>query len=206
MGTASVRPIALTETDRVEFARPARSSVIPEASGPRSARTGELERARQMLDDAPINIIYADREGTVHYMNRASFATLTRLEAHLPIRADELIGRSFDVFHKNPAHQRRIVSSAANLPHTAIIPVGPERLRLLVTSVRDEGGNHIGAMLTWEVITQQLATEQALKEQQAAQEAATRELRAKVDLLLDVVSRASSGDLTAEVKDRKSVV
>jgi methyl-accepting chemotaxis protein len=64
-----------------------------------------------------------------------------------------MVGASIDVFHKNPSHQRRMLSDPRNLPHTAEIQVGPERLSLLVSAINDAQGNYVGPMLTWEVIT-----------------------------------------------------
>ncbi len=60
----------------------------------------------------------------------ASAETLRKLEKYLPCRVDEIIGKSTDFFHKDPAHQRRIVSDPSNLPHKAQITLGPETLDL----------------------------------------------------------------------------
>ena len=42
------------------------------------------------------------------------------------------------------------------LPRRANIQVGPEVLDLLVSAIRDSDGAYIGAMATWEVITEKL--------------------------------------------------
>jgi methyl-accepting chemotaxis protein len=82
--------------------------------------------------------------------------TLRTLQEFLPAKVEDLVGNSFDWFHKNPDYQKRIVSDPRNLPHKAIIDVGPEKLDLLVSPIVDANGTYLGPMVTWEVVTQKL--------------------------------------------------
>ena len=110
-----------------------------------------------MVDKSPINTMMATPEGEMLYMNEASLSTLKGLEQYLPDRADNLVGNSIDWFHKNPETQRKIIGNANNLPHKAIISVGPEKLDLLVSPIFDTGGSYLGPMVTWEVISDKYA-------------------------------------------------
>jgi methyl-accepting chemotaxis protein len=121
-------------------------------------------RYASMSDNSPINIMFADRELRIQYMNPASQKTLRTLEKYLPVPVDRMIGQSVDVFHKNPAHQRSILSDPKNLPRNANIQVGPETLDLLVSAIYDDSKNYLGAMVTWSVITEKLAQERREKE------------------------------------------
>lgn len=122
----------------------------------------DLDEFRGMAENSPINILYCDRSFTITYVNPMSRKTLKGLEQYLPIPVDKIQGSSIDVFHKSPAHQRRILSDDKNLPHTTIISVGPEKLSLLVSAIYDNASNFIGAMVTWDVVTQKLAQEASL--------------------------------------------
>ena len=114
-------------------------------------------RQAQMLDQMPVNVMLADpKTMNIVYANKTSIDTLTKLEHLLPIKAKNLVGTCIDVFHKNPAHQRRILSDPKNLPWNAKIKVGPETLDLKVSAVTDRQGNYIAAMLAWSVITRQV--------------------------------------------------
>ena len=159
----------------------------------------EQQRLRQMVENATIRMILADRDFKIVYMNPASLQALRRLEHLLPCRADEILGRSMDIFHKNPEHQRRMLSDPRNLPHTAKIQLGDEILELNVSAIRDSHGTYVGPMVNWEVITereQANAREEALlDEQRRAKEA----LESKVNQLVKVVTAAASGDLTQSV-------
>jgi methyl-accepting chemotaxis protein len=159
----------------------------------------EERRLRQMIDSAPINVMYCDADFTIRYMNETSRKTLERLQQYLPIGVDKMVGSSIDVFHKNPAHQRRILSDPKNLPHRAQIRVGPETLSLLVTAIADGSGKYMGPMLTWEVITEKLEIERKVKEAADRERQQQEELQAKVDAMLESVRSASAGDLTKPV-------
>jgi len=124
----------------------------------------EAARVQSMMEQAPINVMFADREFKIRYANPASVKTLRSLEHLLPIKADQLIGQSIDIFHKRPEHQRKLIGDPANLPHRANIQVGPETLDLLVSPIYDEKKNYLGSMVTWEVITQKLKIDQEIKD------------------------------------------
>lgn len=120
----------------------------------------EAARASNMVDLSPINTMLADSKGTLIYMNQNTIKTLDQLEQYLPDKVSNLLGKSIDWFHKNPEHQRRIFSNPNNLPHRAIIELGPEKLDLLVSPIMDKDNNYIGPMVTWEVVTEKLKTEE----------------------------------------------
>ncbi|EQC47410.1 methyl-accepting chemotaxis protein [Bacteriovorax sp. Seq25_V] len=115
---------------------------------------------QQMIEMSPINTMVANKEGILLYMNSKSKETLRELEQYLPDKVDNLFNKSIDWFHKNPAVQKKIISSASNLPHRAIISVGPEKLDLLVSPLRDSDGEYLGPMVTWEVVTEKLKIEE----------------------------------------------
>lgn len=54
-----------------------------------------------MVENSPSNIIYADLEFNIQYVNPASVKTLKTIEQYLPVRVDQLMGQSIDIFHKD---------------------------------------------------------------------------------------------------------
>lgn len=156
---------------------------------------------RKVLEDSVIRVIVADREFNIIYMNRASRETLRSIEHLLPCKVDEIVGRSIDIFHKKPEHQRRMLANPANLPHRAKIRLGDEVMDLNVVALRDSSGDYSGTMVNWELITE---SERA-KEREAAlhqsQAQATQDLRDKVTLLVSIVEAIANGDLTQTVAD-----
>ncbi len=119
-----------------------------------------MDRVNSMMENAPVNVLFAEKESfKITYANPASVTTLKTIEQYLPITVDQLIGQSIDIFHKNPAHQKKLLSDPANLPHRTQIQVGPEILDLLVSAIYDENKTYLGPMVTWNIVTQQLQTE-----------------------------------------------
>ncbi len=112
-------------------------------------------KLKRMVDTMPANVMTVDVKNDlkVDYINDASVNTLSKLEEHLPVKADAVLGQPIDIFHKNPEHQRQLLANPANLPHRAKITVGPERMDLTISAIMNVQGDYIGAMLTWEIIT-----------------------------------------------------
>jgi methyl-accepting chemotaxis protein len=159
----------------------------------------EQTRLTSMLENAPTNVLLAGLDLKITYVNPASLNTLRKLEKHLPVKADQVLGSSVDVFHKNPEYQRKILADPKNLPVRANINIGPEVADLLVTAIYDGDKNYLGPMVTWELITEKLAAERKVQEAAERERRQAEELRAKVESILDVVNAAARGDLTRDV-------
>ncbi len=154
---------------------------------------------RSMVEDSPVNTIFADTSGTIQYMNTASFKHLKEVARHLPVKVDDIVGNSFDVFQKDSSSQRNLAADPANLPHLTNVELGDETLELLVSAIYGQDGQYLGAMTTWECITDKLVTEKRTDELAEKEKVAAMELREKVDSILRVVAAAASGDLTQTV-------
>jgi len=162
-------------------------------------KDNDIARITSMMENAPINIMCADLEGTIQYMNPKSTETLRKLEHLLPVKVSEIIGVSIDVFHKDPSHQRKLIKDDASLPIKSQIMVGEETLDLLVSPMYGADGSYIGPMVTWEVITERLKQEEELELSRSREKEAAETLRTKVDSMLEVVTAAAEGDLAQEV-------
>lgn len=164
-------------------------------------RVGEAE-FRGFAENAPINILYCDRSFEIVYANRKSMDTLRKLERYLPVSLDRLVGSKIDVFHKNPSHQRRLLDDDRNLPHHAIIDVGPEKLDLLASAIYDQTGKFIGTMVTWDIVTEKLKNELEIARMQALVEnAPVNMMLADLDLNLVYMNPASKAILKTIEKD-----
>lgn len=116
----------------------------------------DRERLKIMVDKMPINVMMADpHDFTINYLNKTSLDTLKSIEHLLPVTADEILGICIDRFHKEPSHQRRILSDPNNLPYRSTITLGEEKLDLNVAAIKDESGHYLGPMVSWSVITDQ---------------------------------------------------
>jgi methyl-accepting chemotaxis protein len=125
----------------------------------------ENVRVKQMVEAMPINVMTLDPEDfTINYVNETSLNTLRQVEHLLPCKAEEVLGKCVDIFHKHPEHQRSLLANPDNLPHEANIKLGEETLKLEVSAVRDKDGKYIGPMVAWSVITDQVRIASRVRE------------------------------------------
>jgi PAS domain-containing protein len=118
------------------------------------SKTGlEAARIRAALDSCPTNVMVVDDDHKIVYMNNS----VTRLfQTHVAefrksvpsFDPDDILGKNMAVFHKNPAHQERLVGALRG-NHLARVPVGNRHFDLSVSTVSGENGVRLGAMLEW---------------------------------------------------------
>ena len=112
------------------------------------------------LDGAVTAVMMVDRDFNITYANQSTLDMLGEHEETLRnafpgFSVKKLVGSNIDDFHKNPRHQRQLLSDPNNLPYTADIQVGPLAFRLNVTAMKDEAGNYVGNMLEWHNVTEE---------------------------------------------------
>lgn len=149
-----------------------------------------------IVENAPINILVANRDGIITYMNPASEKTLRGIEHILPVQVNQIVGNSYDIFHKNPAHQRKLLADPANLPIETQIELEGEYLALQASALYDKDGKFSGPMVAWSLVTDQVKTKQAEEARAQREREEQAELARKVEEILAVVRAAAEGDLT----------
>ncbi len=151
----------------------------------------KTENLLNMIEEMPINVMTCTLgDFRINYANRASLETLRRIEQHLPISVDELIGSSIDVFHKNPSHQHRMLSDPSNLPHVATIKVGPEFLQLRVSAMRDAAQTYIGPMITWSIMTENVTMATSVTEVVGSMTNTSGEMQSSSSRLLELTEHS----------------
>jgi len=130
----------------------------------RVALEEQTSRMTSMLENAPINLMFADNDFVIRYVNPASLKTLRTIEHLLPVRAEDVVGSSIDVFHKRPEMQRGMLADRSRLPHEATIQLADEYLDLLVADVKGANGRSIGLMVSWAVVTERVRLEREVAE------------------------------------------
>nr|WP_288913994.1 methyl-accepting chemotaxis protein [uncultured Pseudomonas sp.] len=118
------------------------------------------------LDNASVNVMMADNDGIIRYMNRATEALMRRSEGNMrkvlpQFSADKIIGANFDVFHKNPSHQRNLLSSLRGT-HVAQVPVGDMIFRLSASPIYNPDGERLGTVLEWIDRTLEVVAEEGI--------------------------------------------
>ena len=114
----------------------------------------EVGRLSSAVDGMTTNLMMADENGIIVYLNPAVRKMFQRREhdirAILPsFNLDKIIGTNIDDFHKNLAHQRRLLGNPENFPHEADIRVGDLHFNLTAIALRDSSGKIVGTAVQW---------------------------------------------------------
>jgi len=137
-------------------------------------------RIRIALDNVATNVMIADAERNIIYMNKSIVAMLNVAESdvrkQLPnFNVANLMGSNIDQFHKNPEHQKHLLSTF-NQNHKAQISLGGRSFTLSANPVINEHGERLGSVVEWADITEKLIAERA------AEKLAAENLRIKIAL------------------------
>jgi len=160
------------------------------------------KRSSDAMNAVATNILVCDENFNIIYGNEKSYSTLRYLDSimseNFGVRADQVVGGSIDRFHRDASHQRNLLASLRGRNHTAEFKLADETVSLSASGLFNEKGDFSGAIVNWELVTEQKKMEQDIADRAAAEAQQAEELRQKVDSLLAVVEEAAKGDLTAE--------
>lgn len=195
----------------------------------------ENMRIRTALDNVSTNIMIADNDQNIIYVNKAVLrmftAALSDIRKQFPaFDPSSLLGMSIDRFHKNPHHQRGILGSITG-EYKSSIEIGGRAFNLVANPVLDNSGNRLGSVVEWtdyqaEIIVQKeidgiinkaIAGEFDSRIVQEGKTGFFKNIAEKINTLLDissagisdvaaVLNAVSTGDLTKRVdKDYKGI-
>lgn len=121
-------------------------------------------RIRSALDNVTTNVMIADNERNIIYMNKTVTEMLQRAEADirkaLPnFEVGKLLGSSIDQFHQNPEHQKRLLATFTST-FRAQIQVGGRTFALIANPVLGDNGERLGSVVEWSDRTEEVRVEQ----------------------------------------------
>jgi len=123
----------------------------------------ETGRIKTALDVASTNVMMADVDNNIIYMNEAVETMFSEIEAELQevlpdFDSHEIMGNSINQFYKNPAHQQALLKDLQST-HNATMPVGKLTLETTATPVFAETGERLGTVVEWNNRTAEVAVE-----------------------------------------------
>ena len=124
-------------------------------------------RIRNALDSVTANVMVADAEHNIIYLNgavqkmfRAGAADLRKDLPHFD--PDKLMGSSMDLFHRKPEHHRRLLGSL-DRPYETTIRAGGRTYALVASPIINPQGERLGTAVQWTDRTAEVATEQEVE-------------------------------------------
>jgi methyl-accepting chemotaxis protein len=142
----------------------------------------EMLRIKVALDNTSTNVMIADTDFNVKYMNKAIMQMFSNSEKDIQKQMSQfdlkrIMGASIDTYHKNPAHQRNILSSFTST-YKAQITIGRRIFDLIANPIINEKGERLGSVVEWADVTEQMAVQK------------------EIDL---IVTKAVEGDFTQRI-------
>jgi methyl-accepting chemotaxis protein len=155
--------VLLTSLDRMQNDLRARLDAERERAEAERQVAMENARIRQALDATTSNVMVADEGNNIIYLNRTAQSLMSASQAEFrttvpQFDAAKLLGTNIDVFHKNPAHQRGLLSGLSKT-FTSELKIGNLTMRIIASPIFDDAGKRLGTVVEWTNRTQELATE-----------------------------------------------
>ena len=125
----------------------------------RRAKEEQAQRLQKAVNGAQTAMMTIDRDLVITYVNEATKSVMEKNADALQslyrgFDPSKLVGTCIDIFHKNPAHQRRLLENPANLPYETDIHVGPLVFHIRVSAIQDLKGDYVGNTLEWADVTE----------------------------------------------------
>lgn len=145
------------------------------------AQAQENARVRLALDSVSTNVMIADNDANIIYMNEAVVAMMRNAQSdirkELPdFDANKLRNANIDVFHKDPSHQRRLLEGLKET-YVGKAEIGGRTFTVVANPV-DVDGERIGSVVEWTDRTAEVAIEKEID---------------------SIVEAAASGDFTQQI-------
>ncbi|MCX6154320.1 MAG: methyl-accepting chemotaxis protein [Candidatus Kapabacteria bacterium] len=118
--------------------------------------------------DSGSNLMVADENAVITYMNKPVQNLLSKYESDIKVKypsfiVSNLIGSNIDQFHKNPSHNRNLLSNLYN-PHTAIIQLAAHKFKLIISPLFDQNKKRLGYTVQWANYTNEVNFEEKMTE------------------------------------------
>ncbi|HHQ4626298.1 TPA: methyl-accepting chemotaxis protein [Aeromonas veronii] len=126
----------------------------------------ENQLVRKALDCASTNVMIADTNLDIIYMNEAVTGMLSQAETDIKkelysFNANQLMGANIDSFHKNPGHQRAMLAKL-NSTYRTQIQLGGRTFSLIANPVFNDTGERLGSVVEWADRTKEVMIEKEM--------------------------------------------
>jgi methyl-accepting chemotaxis protein len=133
---------------------------LPKIRGRSASGSHDVSKLKaSIVDKVSSAVMMVDRDFIVTYVNEPTRALLKNNEAEFRklwpnFDPEKIVGTCIDTFHKNPAHQRKLLADPSQLPIKTEITIGDVKIALLVNGAFDAKNNHVGNILEWRDVTE----------------------------------------------------
>lgn len=145
----------------------------------------ELTRILGALETTTTNVMIADTDRKIIYMNKSVERMLRIAEADIKLvlphfAVDKIVGSTMDIFHKNPMHQMKLLENLTTT-YTSNIVVGKRYFRLVANPIFAKDGSRLGSVVEWLDRTEEVGVESEVNQLVAAAAEGNFSERIKID-------------------------
>jgi methyl-accepting chemotaxis protein len=113
----------------------------------------DTTRLKMAMDNISVNVMVADSDRNIIYMNPAVLKMLQAAEGNIKkslphFDVHKLMGANIDSFHKNPAHQKDMLANL-NGTHKTEISIAGHVFQLTANSITNNNGQRLGTVVEW---------------------------------------------------------
>jgi methyl-accepting chemotaxis protein len=113
----------------------------------------EAKRVKQALDNTTSNVMIANTDREIIYVNSSAIDLFKNAEKDIQkalpkFYADKILGSNFDIFHKNPKHQKDMMAELQSTYKTQI-KIANRYFYLVASPIFTDSGDHQGTVVEW---------------------------------------------------------
>jgi methyl-accepting chemotaxis protein len=128
----------------------------------------ESLRVKIALDNVSANVMMADNERRIIYINKAVEGMFRNAQGDIrkdlpQFDASKLLGANIDAFHKNPGHQSGLLASLTGT-YRGTFNIGGRTMTVVANPVHNEQGERLGSVVEWDDRTAEVAVEKEVAE------------------------------------------
>lgn len=122
-----------------------------------------VESLLKALDVCQANVMLADSDCTITYVNKSVVSMLQSNESQLrtavpSLNVASLVGTCVDQFHKTPSHQRGLLQSLQQ-PYKTKLELSGLTFSLIATPLFSDSGDRLGTVVEWQDLTEEVAAQ-----------------------------------------------
>jgi methyl-accepting chemotaxis protein len=131
-----------------------------------AANAIENVRIRIALDNVSANVMMADTDRNIIYMNNAVVAMFRHAEADIKKQlpsfdSTRLLGSNIDSFHKDPSHQAKLLASFTST-YKSTLHIGGRTMTVVANPVINDQGERLGSVVEWGDRTDEVAVQEEI--------------------------------------------
>lgn len=128
----------------------------------------ETTRIKSALDYASTNVMIADADRKIIFMNKSVTAMLSNAQSDIrkalpQFDVAKVLGGSMDGFHRNPSHQANLLATLSST-YRAQIVLGGRTFALVANPIFTDKGERLGTVVEWADRTNEVAVEKEVSE------------------------------------------